>query len=243
MEKLTKKEKKELRKLEWQEKLEKEKRNQQLKKIGIWVGIAVVILAAVGFIFLLVNTPGNSLETPINVKPVSSSDITKGNKNAKVTLIEYSDFQCPSCAIFHPFVNQILKDYGNKIYFVYRFFPLTELHQNAMIAAQTGYAAYKQGKFFEMADILFNKQTDWQGVADPTAVFETYAASLKLDLQKFKTDINSQDTKNFVQSEQNEGSNAGISFTPSFILDGKLITKNPDNYNAFKQLIDNEINK
>jgi protein-disulfide isomerase len=243
MEKLTKKEKKELRKLEWQEKLAKQQQSQQLKKVGIWAGVVVIILAAVGFIFLLVNTSGsNTTTTSINVKPISSSDITKGNKNAKVTIIEYSDFQCPSCAAYHPWVNQLLQDFSNKIYFSYRFFPLTNAHQNAMISAQAGFAAYKQGKFFEMADMLFNNQSAWQGLADPTSVFAGYAQSLKLDLQKFKTDMNSDAAKNFIQGEYDEGLNAGITYTPSFILDGKLI-QNPPTYDGFKTLVNNEINK
>lgn len=240
--KLTKKEKKELRKLEWQTKLAKEKQNQQLKKVGLWMGVAIVIFAAIGIIFLLANTSSETPATSINVKPISSSDITKGNKNAKVTLIEYSDFQCPSCAAYHPWINQITKDYETKIYFVYRFFPLTSTHQNAMISAQVAYAAYKQGKFFEMSDLLFNNQSEWQGVTDPTSIFEGYATSLKLDMQKFKTDLNSVETKDFIQSEQNEGLNAGITYTPSFILNGKLIN-NPNNYDAFKALIDNELKK
>lgn len=243
MEKLTKDEKRELRRLEWQQKLEEEKRNQQLKKAGIWVGVGIAILAAIGIIFLLVNTSSNNFETSINVKPVSSSDITKGSKNAKVTLIEYSDFQCPSCAEFHPWVNQLLKDLGNNIYFAYRFFPLTDLHKNAMLAAQAAFAAYKQGKFFEMADMLFNKQTEWQDLTDPTTAFADYATLLKLNLQEFKTDMNSQDAKNFIQGEYNEGLSAGIGFTPSFIVNGKLINTNPSSYDAFKQLINNEISK
>jgi len=243
MEKLTKDEKRELRRLEWQEKLKTGERNQKLKKMGIWAGTGVAILAAIGFIFLLVNAPSSSnASTPLKIKPISSSDINTGNKNAKVTLIEYSDFQCPSCAIFHPYVNQVLKDYGNKIHFVYRFFPLTQLHQNAQIAAQAAYAAYRQGKFFQMADQLFNNQTEWQDVADPTTLFDKYATILKLDITKFNTNMSSNDTKKFVQSEYSEGLNAGITYTPSFILDGKLIN-NPTDYNGFKALIVNEINK
>ena len=243
--KLTKKEKKVLRKQEWQDKLAQEQKNQRLKKIGIWIGAIAIIIASVGGLILFATSSSNSTtptQTSINVKPISSTDVTRGNKNAKVTLIEYSDFQCPACAAFHPLVNQLLSDYGNKIYFVYRFFPLTNIHQNAMISAQAGYAAYKQGKFWEMGDLLFNNQNDWADLSDPTSVFVGYAQKLNLDVNKFKEDMNSDQTKNFIQSEQDEGNNAGITYTPSFILNGKLIS-NPTSYDAFKQLIDNELNK
>jgi len=242
MEKLTKKEKRELRKLKWQEELKKQQQTQKLKKIGLWTTVTIVILAAIGFILLLANTSDTSSVTLMKVKPISSFDIIKGNKNAKVSLIEYSDFQCPACAAYHSLVNQLLINYKDEIYFAYRFFPISSIHKNAMSSAQASYAAYKQGKFFEMSDLLFNNQATWQDLDNPTTTFEDYATSLKLDLQKFRTDLNSGETKDFIQSELDEGLNAGITYTPSFILNGKLI-QNPNSYEAFKKLIDDEIKK
>src|SRR6266545_8288886 len=115
---LTKKEKKELRKYEWQEKAAKEQRNALYKKAGIIIGtIAVVVLSVFGLIKLS-GTDSSSI-TSINIPPVSAKDMKQGNPKAKVTLVEYSDFQCPACAAYHPLVKQILADYNGRILFVY----------------------------------------------------------------------------------------------------------------------------
>jgi len=241
--KLTKKEKRELRRQEWQEKAQKEAKSSKIKRFTIWTGIVIVFLL-VGFVlFQSITSPSPQTSTQtINIAPVSSRDITEGNSKAKVTLIEYADFQCPACAAYHSLVDQLLKDYKNKIFYVYRIFPLTDAHQNALISAQAAYAAYQQGKFFQYDDLLFNKQATWENLTNPTNVFADYAKSLNLDLNKFQTDINSSQTKKYVQDSKNEALNEGILQTPSFFINGHLIT-NPSDYAGFKQLIDDALSK
>jgi len=119
--KLTKKEKKELRKLEWQEKTKTQSRNAKLKKFSIWGGVILGFLVVAFVLFQVVTAPTQPAQT-VNIAPVSQRDISQGNPKAKVTLIEYADFQCPACAAFHPIVNQILSNYGNKLFYVYRCF-------------------------------------------------------------------------------------------------------------------------
>ena len=94
---------------------------------------------------------------------VSDSDWVKGNRSAPVVLVEYSDFQCPACAASAPLVKQLTEEFGNKIAFVYRHFPLPQ-HKNAYPAAQAAEAAGKQGKFWEMADLIFANQTKWENL-------------------------------------------------------------------------------
>lgn len=242
MEKLTKKEKRELKKQEWQEKAEREERNTLYKKVGITTGVVLIVVISIVGLIKLAGSSGPSSSSGINVPPISKSDITKGNPKSKVTLIEYSDFQCPACAAYHPLVNQLLTDFNGKIYFVYRMFPLSSLHKNALISAQAGYAAHKQGKFFEMDDYLFNKQTEWAELSDPTTAFTDYAKLLKLDTNKFKADMNSDEAKNYVADSQNQASSIGINATPTFFVNGKQIT-NPANYDEFKKVIQDELNK
>jgi len=242
MEKLTKKEKRELKKQEWQEKAEKEKRNALYKKVGTTAGVVVIVAISIVGLIKLAGSSGPSSTSVINVPPISKNDITKGNPKSKVTLIEYSDFQCPACAAYHSLVNQLLTDFNGKIYFVYRMFPLSAIHKNAIISAQAGYAAYKQAKFFEMDDYLFNKQTEWAELSDPTTAFTDYAKLLKLDTNKFKADMNSDEAKNYVADSQNQASSIGINATPTFFVNGKQIT-NPANYDEFKKVIQDELNK
>jgi protein-disulfide isomerase len=240
--KLTKKEKKELRKLEWQGKAKNEARNAKMKKIAIWGGVALIFLIVIGVLIFAVSSSTFSTTSNITIAPVSSRDISTGNPKAKVVLIEYADFQCPACAAYHPVVNQILAAYKDRLFYVYRMFPLEQEHANALISAQAAYAAYKQGAFFSYSDQLFSNQDDWAMLQDPTNVFTTYAQNLKLDVNKFKTDMTSSDTQTYVKDSENQALSEGVNSTPSFFINGKLI-QNPNNYDGFKQLIDAALNQ
>lgn len=240
--KLTKKEKRELKKQEWQEKAEREKRNVLYKKVGITVGAILVVIISIAGLIKLASSPGSSSSLGIKVPPISKSDITKGNPEAKVALIEYSDFQCPACAAYYPLVKQLFSDFGDKIYFAYRFFPLTSIHKNAMISSQAAYAAKLQGKFFEMHDLLFQTQTSWAESDNAADTFVEYAQKLGLDTDKFKKDMNSDEAKNHVASSQNQATAIGINSTPTFFVNGRQIV-NPRGYDEFKKIIDDELNK
>lgn len=239
--KLTKAQKKELRKLEWQEKAKVEQRNAKVKKYGIWAVAAIIIVGVIFVLIQIVNAPSTPAQQT-TIAPISSKDIGEGNPNSKVKLIEYADFQCPACGAYHPIVNQILSDYKGKIFYVYRMFPLTNAHPNAFVAAQAAYAAFKQGSFFQMEDYLYNRQSEWADLQNPTTAFADYAKLLKLDVNKFKTDMNSDAAKNFVQNSENEALSAGINQTPTFFINGVEI-QNPNSYSDFKKLIDNELTK
>ncbi|MCL5435304.1 MAG: DsbA family protein [Patescibacteria group bacterium] len=234
--KLTKKERKELRRQEWQEKAETQKRNALLKKWGIIIGVVLVVgLSVIGLIKLAGSSPSSS-SSAINLPPVSKNDITKGDPKAKITLVEYADFQCPACAAYHPLVKQLLSEFGDKIYFAYRFFPLTSIHKNALISAQAAYAAKLQGKFFEMHDMLFETQASWAQSDSAADTFVAYAKKLGLDTDKFQKDMTSDETKNYVADSQNQASSIGINATPTFFVNGVQIA-NPRSYDDFKKII------
>jgi protein-disulfide isomerase len=234
--KLTKKEKRELRRLEWQEKARIEQRNAKIKRFAIWTGVIIVFLI-VGFVLFESVTSSPPTNQTIKIAPVSSRDITTGNPKAKITLIEYS-----ACAAYHSLVDQLLNNYKNKIFYAYRMFPLTNSHPNSFVAAQAAYAAYKQGEFIAYSNLLFQNQTAWGDLTDPTPAFLDYAKSLKLDVAKFQADMNSEQTKKYVKTAENEALSEGIFQTPSFFINGNLIT-NPNSYNDFKKLIDNALQK
>ncbi len=239
--KLTKKEKKELRKQEWQQKAQSEKKKQLYKKIGIIVGVVLIVVVSIFGLVELANAP-SSTSSGLTVPPPSKNDISEGNPKAKVTLIEYADFQCPACGAYHPLVNQLLSDFNGKIFYVYRMFPLSNIHKNAIISAQAGYAAYKQGKFFQMDDLLYNGQNTWADVDDPRDTFISYAKELKLDINKFTNDMNSSEAQNYVADAENKATSEGINATPTFFVNGQQI-QNPSNYDQFKQIIQNALNK
>lgn len=158
-----------------------------------------------------------------------STENTKWSPDKKIILTEYSDFECPACAYYSDIINEFSKNQENaeiikKVTFVYRHFPLDQIHKNARIAAYYAEAAAKQGKFFEFHDLLFKNQAIWSKSSNPDSEFEKYATSLKLDLEKFQTDSKLEDIKNKVQSDYLSGTAAEVNGTPSFYLNGKKIS-------------------
>jgi len=215
----------------------------KLKELGIWTTIIAVLIGGLWLLVTAVNnSPSPSAPAQINLPAVTKEDFVRGNPNAKVTLVEYSDFQCPACGAVYPLVKKLEADFPNDLKVVYRLFPLINIHQNAMISTQAAYAASLQGKFWEMHDLLFENQNVWSDSAQARDIFIGYATKLGLNLDKFKTDMNSELTKKFITNELNKGLAVGINSTPSFFVDGTLI-QNPPDYQGFKQLIQDEINK
>lgn len=216
-----------------------ESRNNVAKKIAIWVGAVAIITASIGGLIALVNSPA-STSNIANLPPVSKEDITSGPKDAKVTLIEYADFQCPACATYHPLVKQLLSEFPKDIYFVYRFFPLTNIHQNALLSSQAAFASGLQGKFWQMHDMIYENQKSWANENNALDIFVNYAAKINLNVNKFKKDVNSNESKKFVNDELNQAIGIGINSTPTFFINGRKI-QNPRSYDEFKKLVQDQI--
>lgn len=213
------------------------------KEIGIWIGVIAVLI---GGLWLLISAVNNSSSPSaptqmINLPPVSNDDFVKGNGKTKVILIEYGDFQCPACATYFPLVRQISSEFSKELKVVYRFFPLTNIHKNAMLAAQTAYAAGKQNKFWEMHDMLYENQNSWSDT-NPRETFIGYAKDLKLDLDKFKKDLDADSTKQFINQSVSSAISIGINSTPTFFVNGVHI-QNPSSYEDFKKIIQDTLAK
>lgn len=179
-----------------------------------------------------------------NPREVSNVDHVKGNKNAPVTLIEYADFQCPGCASYFPILQTLEKEFEGKVRFVFRHFPLTQIHPNAFAAARAAEAAGKQDKFFEMHDKLFQTQLVWgQATTNQQSLFESYAKELGLDINQFKTDYVSSETAERINLDVASGQQTfGVNSTPTFILNGEKIT-NPKDLPEFREILNAEIQK
>ena len=238
MEKLTKKEKKELRKFDFQVALEKEQKQKLFKQIGIWLGVTAIIIISVFGLIKLADTGSSLVGEAVNVPKVTDKDITFGNKNSKAILIEYADFQCPACAYYHPILKQLLADFDGKILFVYRFYPIPS-HKNGMTSSQAAYSAHLQNKFWEMHDMIFENQKTWAESGDADKIFLSYAEKLKLDIQKYNNDYNTDLTKKFITDEASGGISIGVNSTPTFFLNNKQIK--PKGYEEFKTLIQDEL--
>lgn len=191
-------------------------------------------------------SPGAQQPNPtvnVDMKTLADNDPFIGNANAKVVVVEFSDFQCPFCRKFHDETWLQLKtnyiDTG-KIKFVYRDFPLS-FHQNAEKAAEASECAHEQGKFWEMFEVLFkNSQGDGTGLN--TADLKKYAADLGLDTTKFNSCLDSSKYASEIQKDEQDGGAVGVQGTPSFIINGQLIA-GAYPYSAFQQAIDTALAK
>lgn len=243
-ERLTKDEKKKLRQEEWQKKLAAEQKKKTINKLAWWVGGLAVVAFSVWFIISLVNTPtsSNTSATTLTAPGPKTTDMTYGNPKAKAVLTEYADFQCPGCGAYYPIVKQLTEQYKDKLLFVYRFFPLTNIHRNALQSAEAAYAASKQGKFWPMHDILFQNQNTWAEMPDPTETFTSYAKQVGLNIPQWQKDFNNPATEKYIKSQEQAALDLGLPGTPSFFINGKQI-QNPPSLEAFKQLIDQALVK
>ena len=144
---------------------------------------------------------------------VNSNDHIQGNKNAPIELVQYGDYQCPHCGHAFPIIKSIQKKLGNNLKFVFRNFPLSEVHPNAVNAAVAAEAASAQNKFWEMHDVIYENQ---QYLSDVDLV--KYAAKIGLDLEQFETDFETPQFLERVESDFESGVRSGVSGTPSFFI-------------------------
>jgi protein-disulfide isomerase len=179
---------------------------------------------------------------PQRIEVSLDDDPVKGSSNAKVIIVEFSDFQCPFCARFATqTLPQIEEKYikTGKVKLVYRDFPLN-FHQYAQKAAEAAECADEQGKFWEYHDILFQKLSEWATVGE--SKFKEYAQQLGLDMQKFNQCLDSGKYANEVQKDYNDGLKYGVSGTPTFFINGiKIVGAQP--YSVFEQIIEQELSK
>lgn len=214
-----------------------------MKQIGIWAGVAVIFITTTWGLIALVNNNPSAPSQAGTPPPISKDDQVLGAADKiKVVLIEYADFQCPACAYYSPVVRQLKEDLGDDLFIVYRYFPLISIHKNAMSSSQAAFAAGKQNKFWEMSDLLYENQKSWADSTKAKDIFAEYAQKLGLNIDQFTADFNLDSTKKFITDQMNSGVSIGINSTPSFFVNGKKI-ENPRSYEAFKQIIQDEINK
>lgn len=232
----------------------------KIKKLTIWkifsfvlLGLLIISIYTEGFGFgkkedsnkvIVPSAPSNlpSAQPNSNIADINAlveDDAVKGNPNAPVTIVEWSDFECPFCVRFYKdTLFQIEEKYidTGKVKLVYRDFPLN-FHLNAQKAAEAAECAGEQGKFWEMHDLLFEK-----GVAGGVQGFKQYAQEIRLDTAKFSQCLDSGKYENEVQKDTQDGINAGIQGTPGFIINGQLIS-GAQPFSAFQQVIERELAK
>jgi protein-disulfide isomerase len=148
--------------------------------------------------------------------PVSERDHVIGPANARVTLVEYGDYECPHCGAVHPIVRAARKAFGGNLRFVFRHFPLRSSHPHALAAAKAAEAAAAQGKFWEMHDRLYQRQTE---LTDRD--LERHARELGLDVERFRTSLGERAHEERIRQDLASAAESGARGTPSLFLNGE----------------------
>lgn len=205
------------------------------KEFKILIGILVLVVAAFA-IGSQVYKSSNSSSTETAAAPDQSGETraeavderlvrpdspSLGPENAAVTLVEFLDPECESCRAFHPEVKRILKEYEGRIRLVVRYMPF---HGNSVLAALATEAAGDQGKYWEMQDLLFAKQSEWGHQSEPQReLMEKYAQELNLDVEKFKASLSNLLVLQKLERDKQDGAALGVNGTPTFFVNGRKL--------------------
>ncbi|MBA4166387.1 MAG: thioredoxin domain-containing protein [Chitinophagaceae bacterium] len=159
--------------------------------------------------------------------PVGTADQSAGNITAAVTLVEFGDYECPHCRHAHPLIKRLLKNKSDSFHFVFRNFPLQEIHPNAHLSALAAEAAGKQGKFWEMHDLIYDNQERLNG-----HFLLDLAKELDLDLHLFGSDWKSTAISNKVENDFESGVRSGVNGTPTFFINGNPLMTYDGSYES-----------
>jgi protein-disulfide isomerase len=177
------------------------------------------------------------IDAPRRQVDITPTDPTKGPASAPVTIVEFSDYQCPFCARVNPTLDQIRAAYGNRVRVVWKDFPLTSIHPEAFKGSEAAHCAGDQGKYWEYHDRLFENQR-----AMTPADLKRHATDLGLDMNAFNACLDSSKYAERVRAGMDQGTKLGVSSTPALFINGRIVT-GAQPYEAFAAIIDDELQR
>ena len=183
-------------------------------------------------------SPGIPPNAPAGANPPNQA----GSQTASVTVEEFADFQCGSCAATHPILNEIKSTYGSRIRFIFRNYPLAiPAHDKSYEAAVAAEAAGMQGKFWDLQNLLFNNQQAWTAAPTYKAMWKDYATKVGLDIGKWENDMAGIAAKSRVDADMARGKAIGVSSTPSIYINGNAVPFAEATVSGLKKIIDGEL--
>lgn len=225
-------------------------RSERRWRLAITATIAAILLGLTGFAVFLALTPRGTPPAPAasgSAEPtVAAAVLVRPDSHRltdvaspTVTFVEFADFECPGCAGAEPGLAQVRRDYGDRVLFVARYFPLSQ-HFNGERSARAAEAAAQQGRFADMCALLYARYDDWANLKVPQDVlFRSYAAELGLDLAAWDAAYADPATAARVQADVKDGLAVGVTGTPRFFLNGRMIR--PQTVAELRQLLDAEL--
>jgi len=176
-----------------------------------------------------------SLLGPYRVAIETEGHPVEGSSEAPVTIVEFSDFECPFCRRTHPVLEQIKEKYGDQVRLVYRQFPLTEIHPRAQKAAEASLCAHRQGQFWDLHDALFRDPIELE-----VASIREKAAGVGLDIETFNACLDSSEAAELVDADVRAGVRAGVTGTPMVFINGRPV-EGAQPYESYVEIIDDEL--
>jgi protein-disulfide isomerase len=229
-----------------------------MKRILPFIIILVVLGVALGSAWYLTRTipasptatqspaPG-SQTTPAQQQvvnrgiPGAEPAHTLGPANAPIHLEEFGDFECPPCGMFHPILEQMHEEFGDKLHITFREYPLVPTHQHALAAASAAEAAAIQGKFWEMHDLLYERQNAWKTQFDVRSVFEGYAKEIGIDVERYKRDVGGDLVAQRIFQDGKRGHSLGVKGTPTVFMNGREVSFEDLPADKFRLVIQKEL--
>jgi protein-disulfide isomerase len=196
--------------------------------------VIAIVIAAGAAIFLSrepvavsENSEAASTPLPVASAPKPGGGHIRGPADAKLTMVEFGDYQCPSCKAFYPIINEVLKRYPTQVKLEFHHYPLVSIHGNSMAASMAAEAAGEQGRYWEMHDLLFDTQNQWAESPNASAEFLTLATRLGLNANKFMQDARSPTLQQRVLEDVVRARDAQIEGVPTIYLNGEMIAPGP----------------
>src|SRR5207237_2479757 len=186
--------------------------------------VALVTLASGTLLYRAKRLPALAIPENSTTSAMGGTEMVhvRGRGDAPVTLVEFGDFQCPPCANLSDPINQLERDYRSRLRVVFRHYPLAN-HQHAREAALASEAADLQGRFWEMHDLLYREQSVWSKAQDVRVLFNAYAGMLGLNIDRFKKDIESEQAKARVESDEQKAVALGVRTTPTIFINNHAV--------------------
>lgn len=210
------------------------------KEVKIIIGVGILVVGLGALLFTFGNpgpeTPGQPVDNALLVREHSYQT---GNTDAKVTVVEFADYQCPACAALEPTLHELRALYKDNpdVNFVFRHYPLPQ-HRNAVLAAEAAEAAGDQGKFWEMTTRLYQIQGEWENSTTPMDTFLKIAGELGLDQAKFEQTVSARQHADIINTDKSDALSLGVNATPTLFINGSKFNGSPSKA-ALQQTIDN----
>lgn len=197
------------------------------KEAKVLIGIAVAVIIGGVLLAIFANPKPKDPGAPVDTDSIiRDHNYMTGSLDAKVTLVEFADYQCPACAAANPILKQIISEYRNNpdFNFVFKNFPLDSIHPQARIAAEAAEAAGEQGKYWEMNELLFVNQSQWSGNNGALDIFVQYAQQIGVEnIDQFRQSVQMRKYNEIISADVSDGNSLGVNSTPTIFINGQKL--------------------